>query len=442
MKRWTERPATRRLVPALPALAALALVLLSGTPSPAASAVLMALVVVTTALAVRGIARNDHDHLRTLGNLLDALREGDLGVRSAPRGGDWAFLSGRFNALAEHLHDERRAQQEHLQLLANSLAALDGAVFAFDSGHRVRWMNPAGEALLGPSADQWVGRHAGEVGLASLFELPSGTIQAHGFGGARGRWQVKHAVLRSRSQSGWLLVLQPMERELREEEAQAFRRVLRVLGHEINNSMAPIASMADTLGRLLPAAGSVLDASLRDDIQGGLTLIEQRSQSLQGFLGGYARLARLPAPRISPFPLRPVCERVQGLMDTSLVLEIEEALWLRADMEQIEQVLINLVRNALEAGGEVPVRLRAEAAGAGLCRIQVIDEGAGLPASDSLFVPFFTTKPNGSGIGLVLSRQIIEAQDGSLALRPGANGRGAVAEAILPLHEPGRASSS
>ncbi|MCD9030375.1 HAMP domain-containing histidine kinase [Luteimonas sp. Y-2-2-4F] len=168
--------------------------------------------------------------------------------------------------------------------------------------------------------------------------------------------------------------------------------------------------------------------------------MEQRSQSLQRFLGGYARLARLPAPRISPFPLRPLCERVQRLMDAALVLEIEEGLWLRADMEQTEQVLINLVRNALEAGGAAPVRLCARAE-AGRCHMEIIDEGAGLPSSDSLFVPFFTTKPSGSGIGLVLSRQIIEAQDGSLMLRPGAGGRGAVAEAILPLHDPGQTPS-
>ncbi|MGH8086030.1 MAG: sensor histidine kinase [Lysobacter sp.] len=170
----------------------------------------------------------------------------------------------------------------------------------------------------------------------------------------------------------------------------------------------------------------------------GLQLIEQRSRSLQRFLGGYARLARLPAPRISPFPLRSLCERVQRLMDDALALDIEDGLWLRAEMDQTEQVLINLVRNALEAGGTAPVRLRARAEG-GQCCIQIIDDGAGLPSSDSLFVPFFTTKPGGSGIGLVLSRQIIEAQGGTLVLKPGAGGRGAVAEAILPLHDPAQA---
>lgn len=439
MKRWTEQIPIRQALPALPASGALVLVLIAGTPSPPASAVLLALVAATTLLAIDGVARRDRGHLRTFGNLLDALREGDHSVRSAPqgRGRDRAFLSERFNALARHLGDEQRAQRESLHLLANSLAALDGAVFAFDCGRRMRWVNPAGEALLGQGAETLLGRHAEEIGLAGLFGLPSGTIHAGMFEGARGRWQIKHAALRSRSHSGWMLVLQPIERELREEEAQAFRRVLRVLSHEVNNSMAPITSMADTLARLLPPAGAALEGSLRDDMREGLRLIEQRSQSLQRFLGGYARLARLPAPRISPFPLRPLCERLQRLMDETLALEIEDGLWLHADADQTEQVLINLVRNAMESGGTAPVRLQARAE-AERCCIRIIDDGAGLPSSDNLFVPFFTTKPGGSGIGLVLSRQIIEAQNGTLTLRAGSGGRGVVAEAILPLHLPQR----
>ncbi|MFT4198080.1 MAG: HAMP domain-containing sensor histidine kinase [Pseudoxanthomonas sp.] len=161
--------------------------------------------------------------------------------------------------------------------------------------------------------------------------------------------------------------------------------------------------------------------------------MEQRSQALQRFLGGYARLARLPAPQPTVFELAPLCQRVAALAEGEVVLEIEPGLRLHADADQLEQVLINLLRNAREAGGAAPVRLHAQAeAGQGL--VQVIDAGSGLPASDNLFVPFFTTKAGGSGIGLVLSRQIVEAQGGSLTLAARVPGPGTLAEIRLPLH--------
>ncbi|UYK90845.1 MULTISPECIES: sensor histidine kinase [Xanthomonas] len=161
--------------------------------------------------------------------------------------------------------------------------------------------------------------------------------------------------------------------------------------------------------------------------------MEQRSAALQRFLGGYARLARLPAPVPAPVALTPLCARVQRLLDDARVqVEIGPALHARADADQLEQVLINLLRNALEAGGSAPVTLRASADGASVS-IEVCDGGAGLPPSDNLFVPFFTTKPGGSGIGLVLSRQILEAQGGSLSLEARTDAQGSVATLRLPL---------
>ncbi|MCE7031489.1 HAMP domain-containing histidine kinase [Lysobacter sp. GX 14042] len=155
--------------------------------------------------------------------------------------------------------------------------------------------------------------------------------------------------------------------------------------------------------------------------------------ALQRFVGGYARLARLPAPRPAEVVLAPLASRVCGLMDGAPVrLEGDGELRVLADADQLEQVLINLLRNALEAGGGEQVVLRWRADG-GNARIEVVDRGPGPPPGDNLFVPFFTTKPGGSGIGLVLSRQIVEAQRGTLVLEPGPDGRGAVATVVLPL---------
>jgi two-component system, NtrC family, nitrogen regulation sensor histidine kinase NtrY len=435
-----ERLRWRPLWLAAPALLALALVLTVGAPRPPEAALLMLCVLLLTAALWRGQRRDAGQRLRTLGGLLEALREGDYSVRVAQdaRDRDSDGLLQRFNALAQRLQDEQRDSHESLQLLGKTLAALDGAVFAFEQDQRLRLVNPAGERLLGAAAEHLIGQSAQALGLAGLFALPSGSIHAHAFAGQQGRWQIGHAALRSRSQAGQLLLVQPMERALREEEAQAFRRLLRVLSHEINNSLAPIASIADTLGRLLQAAPGTLDTELHADLRNGLGVIEQRSAALQRFLGGYARLARLPAPVPVAVAMAPLCARVQRLLhDARVRIEVEPPLHLRADVDQLEQVLINLLRNALESGGSAPVLLRARRDGASAL-IEVLDGGAGLPPSDNLFVPFFTTKPGGSGIGLVLSRQILEAQGGSLNLDARADAPGSVATLRLPLAAHGR----
>lgn len=430
-----EREAWRGLWVALPALAALVLVLAIGVPAPLEAWSLVVLVLLLTWAMWRALSSRAR-HLRTIGNLLDALREGDYGVRGVlPRADDdFADIVRRFNELAARLQDEQRDLQESLQLLSKTLAALDGAVFAFEQDRRLRLVNPAGERLLGQPAQALLGRDAAELGLGELFDLPSGEIHAASFAGQPGRWQISHAVLRSRSQAGRLLLVQPMERALREEEAQAFRRLLRVLSHEINNSMTPIASMADTLQRLLPPVGPQIDAELDADLRQGLDLIGQRSAALQRFIGGYARLAKLPPPRVRPLPVAGLCARVSGLLgDARIAIEPGEDLSVRADGDQLEQVLINLLRNALEAGGDGAVTLRWRRAGAHALAIEVLDSGHGLPASGNLFVPFFTTKPGGAGIGLALSRQIVEAQHGSLELLAREEAAGAMARVLLPL---------
>jgi nitrogen fixation/metabolism regulation signal transduction histidine kinase len=429
-----ERQRRRPLWLAAPALLALVLVLAVGAPPLPESALLLLCVLLLTGALWRWQQRDSGQRLRTLGGLLEALREGDYSVRVVQdaRDRDPDGLLQRFNALAQRLHDEQRDSHESLQLLSKTLAALDGAVFAFEQDQRLRLVNPAGERMLGTTAEQLIGQTAQALGLDGLFALPSGSIHAHAFAGQQGRWQIGHAALRSRSQAGHLLLVQPMERALREEEAQAFRRLLRVLGHEINNSLAPIASIADTLGRLLAAAPATLDAELHEDLHNGLAVIEQRSAVLQRFLGGYARLARLPTPVPAALALAPLCARVQRLLDDARVrVEVEPQLQLLADADQLEQVLINLLRNGLESGGTAPVTLRARRDGTAAL-IEVIDSGAGLPPSGNLFVPFFTTKPGGSGIGLVLSRQILEAQGGSLSLCARVDTAGSVATLRLP----------
>ena len=324
------------LLPALPALCALVLVLVLGAPSAVSALLLLVLVSGLTVAAAHYGRRAPRAQLQTVSNLLEVLREGDYAVRlSGARVGD-AVLASRFNALAAQLHDEQRAQQQSLQLFSKTLAALDAAVFAFEGEQRLVLLNPAAERLLAQPASELLGRSAEELGLQAVFALPSGEVHALDLAGGSGRWQLGHTALRSRSQHGRLLVLQPVERALRQEEAQAFKRLLRVLGHEINNSLAPIASLADTALQLLPPAGQHWDQEQRQDLYDSLQVIAQRSAALQRFLGGYARLARLPAPQLAPCALAALCRRVQQLLaEPRLQLQLDEELQVQSDADQL-----------------------------------------------------------------------------------------------------------
>ncbi|MEI2431363.1 ATP-binding protein [Lysobacter yananisis] len=421
---------------ASPALAALGLVLIAGRPDGFVGAALMALVLALTATIALSLRPREPHRLRTLGTLADALRDGDYGVRVRPPAGPggYAELAATLNALADHLQRERHDLHETLQLLSKTLAGLDGAVLTFEADGRLKLINPAGARLLGADATALVGRTWSELGLGELMradpEAPASRVRAYEFPARGGRWQITHSPLRSRSLAGHLLVVQPIEQALREEETQAFERLLRVLGHEINNSMTPIISLADTLQRLIERG----DAG--DDVRAGLRLIGERAQSLQRFIAGYAALARLPRPQPHAVSLRAACTDAAALLDrcgARIVLDEGDDLRVRADRDQLQQALINLLRNAAEAGGEDEIRVRWSAED-GRALVRILDRGHGLPASDNLFVPFFTTKPEGSGIGLVLSRQIVEAQGGRLSLRNRDDGHdGAVAELELPL---------
>jgi nitrogen fixation/metabolism regulation signal transduction histidine kinase len=249
------------------------------------------------------------------------------------------------------------------------------------------------------------------------------------------RFEVRHVSLRSEGRGAQLLVVNDVGRVLREEERQAWQRLLRVLGHEANNSLAPIQSIANTLASL--AMCEPLPDDWRDDFRSGLGVIQHRSEALTRFLAGYGRLARLPPPDLRRVELAALVTKVAKLEPRlSVHVDADEHVFVRADPDQIEQALINLLRNAVEAvpreGGIVSLRLRRDAARA---VVEVQDNGPGPPPADNLFVPFYTTKPSGSGIGLALVRQIAEAHDGGAALIERPDPPGAMARLWLPLDE-------
>lgn len=373
--------------------------------------------------------------LQTISNLLAAIREGDYSIRA--RGGRREDALGEViievNALGENLRQQRLAALEATALLSKVMTEIDVAMFTFDGAQKLRLTNRAGERLLGKPTERLLNCSALNLGLADCLQgEPSRTMEIMLPGGA-GRWGLRRTTFREHGMPHTLVVLTDLSRALREEERAAWQRLLRVLAHELNNSLAPIKSIAGTMTGLLKRQPRMDD--WEQDMQRGLEVISSRAEALNRFVGAYTQLARLPQPRLAPVDVGTWVQRVVAL-DTRLPVGLAPgpALVLLADGDLLDQLLINLVRNAidasLETGGRVDVGWSRTPAG---LEVSVDDEGAGLPASANLFVPFFTTKKNGSGIGLVLSRQIAEAHGGSLMLENRKAHRGCRARLRLPL---------
>jgi len=374
--------------------------------------------------------------LQTLSNLLAALREGDFSIRArgASRKDALGDVLLEVNALGEILQLQRLSALEASALLRTVMTEIDVVIFAFDRDDRLILVNRAGEKLMAQPAERLMGRAASQLGLGECLsgEASVQTVQMT-FPGAIGRWEMHRNSFRNHGESHQLLVLTDLSRALREEERQAWQRLVRVLGHELNNSLTPIKSIAGSLENLLLREPQPED--LHDDMRRGLSVISSRAAALTRFMSAYARLSRLPQPRFAPVEVSVLFRRVIGLETRSHVtLEPGPDVTIEADADQLEQILINILRNAVDAALETfgEVRMGWKKSPAEI-EMWIEDEGPGLANTANLFVPFFTTKPDGSGIGLALSRQIAEAHGGSLTLENRIPGPGCRARLLLPL---------
>jgi nitrogen fixation/metabolism regulation signal transduction histidine kinase len=359
--------------------------------------------------------------LQTLSNLLGALREEDFSFRArvGRRDDPLGQALVEVNALAQTLREQRLGALEATALLRKVMEEIDVAVFAFDGALTLQLLNRAGERLLGAPSERLIGRDAEALGLTGLLAGEPARIVDASFPGATGRFDVRRGSFRQHGKPMQLVVIADVSRALRDEERQAWQRLIRVIGHELNNSLAPIRSVAGSLEMLLVREPRPED--WQGDMRRGLGVIAARAESLRRFMDAYAQLARLPAPVKRAVSVGPLVRRVAGL-ETRVPVKLSAgpAVTIQADPDQLEQLLINLVKNAADAvlGGPGGVRMSwsfAEKPSAAV-EIHVDDDGPGLPPSANLFVPFFTTKPGGSGIGLVLCRQIAEAHGGTLTL--------------------------
>ncbi|MGD0580542.1 MAG: ATP-binding protein, partial [Bryobacteraceae bacterium] len=329
---------------------------------------------------------------RTMASMLESVRFGDYSVRARVRGSDDAVSEAlaELNRLGDALRDRRLETLEVNVLLQKVLEEIDVALFAFDESSQLRLVNPAGARVLAEPAAALTGRSADELGLRPLLDAGAAAVVERALPGGAGRWRVRHTTFRESGRPHELLVLSDLTRELREEELQAWQRLVRVLGHELNNSLTPIQSIARSLDALARTDAPPTD--WRDDLLQGLAVIASRSDALARFISSYARLARLPAPERRTTQLEPLLQRVMGMFPSGRIEFVPgENVALNADPDQIEQALINLIQNALDAvgatGGGVRLSWRSTRQ---WVEIRVEDEGTGLANPANLFVPFFT----------------------------------------------------
>ncbi|HLI63404.1 MAG TPA: ATP-binding protein [Terriglobales bacterium] len=382
--------------------------------------------------------------LQTLTNVVGALREEDYSFRARGAALNDALgeLALEINSLADILTEQRLQSIEATALLRRVVEEIDAPLFTFDPDHVLRLVNAAGERLLQQPAARLLGKTASELGLNACFEAANETLVALPYSAPNARWMLRKSSFRQNGVPHTLIVLSDVGRALREEERSAWQKLIRVLGHELNNSLAPIISIAGSLSSRLPL--EELPEAQNADFLRGLNIIESRTAALHRFLQSYRRLAQMPSPSLKPTALRPLIERVAAL-ETRLNVDILPGpdLTLMIDPDLIEQMLINLVRNAVDAaleqaqspqaGEPAPpnVTIGLEELDRHVALI-IEDNGLGLLNPSNAFVPFYTTKPGGSGIGLVLSQQIAEAHGGSIELANRPDARGCRVKVTLP----------
>ena len=372
--------------------------------------------------------------LHAVSNMLEALREGDYSLRTRAPARDDALglILHEVNQLAGSFHDQRLDALEASNLLTRVMTVIDVALFAFDDRERLRLINRAGEVLLNRTEDDVLGRTAQDLGLSECLLGQTPRVMDVAVAEGLGRWELRRRTFRWEGRPHRLVVLADLSQVLREEERVAWQRLIRVLSHEINNSLTPIKSIAASLSAMLERDCDTTESD--EDLKAGLRVIAGRSEALGRFMSSYARLAKLPRPQMRDLSVREWVRRVASL-ESRLEVDVVDApdIHIEADGDQLDQLLINLLDNAVDASLETGGAVRMGwCESDGCVQVRVEDEGPGLAQTANLFVPFFTTKPRGSGIGLALSRQIAEAHGGRVRLHNRKDGPGCVAEIRLP----------
>jgi len=372
------------------------------------------------------------DQFISLANLIEALNVGDFSLRGKAEEGQFGHsdLIRQINKLADSLTAARYDFKESQLLLAKVIKQIKVAIIACDDNDKITMVNPETERLFSLSESKISHKTLAELKLSQLDSLKSNSIENLTIGSRTARWHIFKDGFREQGKQHTLYIFSDLDLLLSQQEQKAWKDLVRVLSHEINNSLAPIISLASTLDKL--TNNSEIEDVDKEDIQSGLKIIQDRATSLKHFIQGYRVLTHMPAPQLQSVDIIPAIKQLVALLKYPIDLVIPEQLVLDVDIAQLEQCLINLLKNADEAGGEssaieLIIKTRAQQ-----LHIYILDKGPGIQNLDNVFVPLFTTKEKGTGIGLSLCKQIIQGHNGQLQLANRASG-GCQVEIILPL---------
>jgi len=380
---------------------------------------------------------------RELSRFLDSIKYSDFSQTFSSPVKDSAFreLHQAFTNVIEEFQHERKERVEHFQYLQTVVEHVPVGLLTYRSDGELELINKAAKKILNISNL----RHLQQLNatyptlVAKLLSIQQGKR-------ALIKIQCEEDILQLsifatnfvlHGQHYRLVSIQNIQSELEEKEMEAWQNLIRVLTHEIMNSITPISSLASTTADLLPdirdTAADARHDEIVDDIHSAIKTIQKRSNGLLQFVDNYRKLTRIPKPN---FEIIGVAELIQRVTDLSrkqmenyhieLEIEIEpESLEITADPVLIEQVLINLCKNAIEAVRETDhaqIRVQSQLDARGHVNIHVQDNGPGIKPEvlDKIFIPFFTTKQNGSGIGLSLSRQIMRLHGASIGVKSNA----------------------
>lgn len=360
--------------------------------------------------------------LRVAANVISSIREGDFTLRSrrvTEASGTIVELYDEINSIAAIMEKSRFSSIETQKVIDKITANIDVATLIVRSDRVVAQANEAARRLIS-SINHWDSipelKTVDELNISFVLDQSSQDFSRFSFVNESRRFEGRRGIFILDGERFDLILLTDITRAASEQERDSWKRLLRVLGHELNNSIAPISSLSSTLSKI--AKVSDIEAETKTDLLEGLETITNRSRNIVRFMGDYTRLAKLPDPETAPVQLAPLFQAACQLFgDNVSFVATSPNPTVSIDRAQFEQALINLLKNATEASSKKPgsVTCSIEAI-AGVAVIRIEDDGPGIANPDNLFVPFYTTKAKGSGIGLVLSKQIIEAVGGTLSL--------------------------
>ena len=422
MKRWKtvyrELPLQEKLfllgiTPSLPLILLFFYIYYEGSPSKEFLAMLGFVYMVWVSMHFWLIRRACHEPFHILANQVRSIHQGDYTQRliTYPKHHAIGFLHEEINTLADELQNNRLSTIESNRRFQYLIDQLEIGVISFDENWTTTLINKHLSRLYDKSPEQLNGKKCDELGLDGLMEATSGRTIWITFPGKSSRYVIHANDFRDEGKPQHLFLLTDVNSQLREEERLAWQRLIRVLGHELNNSLTPIISLTNSLKKRI--LKGVVDEVQEESIE-ALDIISNRASGMNRFVSDYARLAKLPKPNRQSLNLSECLHRVEQLLSIgNLTIKQQTDVRIMADRDQIEQLFINIIKNAAQAveaaSGTILLHWERESTDV---VVYVDDNGPGIEKMDNLFVPFFSTKPGGSGIGLVLSRQIAEGNGG------------------------------